>query len=142
MNLQRSVRTWEFIVLALTVVGSWLTAVASESVGYDSAIYLTAAAAGAYALARGLAKVNHDGKDWWYTTEVWICVIAAAQASLAALNETISTHTYGILVASLTAASVLANGLRKIPAVQVNPTDDPTSYPPGYTPDPGVDDGF
>lgn len=135
MNLPRTVRTYEFISLVLVVAGSWVTALASSEVGTNSAIYLTAAAAGIYALSRGLAKVNHDGKDWWRTSEIPVVLIAAASATVATLNSTIDPHAYGIIVATLTAASALANGLRKIPSVQINPTDSPTDYGPGYVPD-------
>lgn len=117
----RTLQSYEFVSLVLVVAGSWLVALASSSVGSNSAVYMTAAAAGVYALARGLAKVNHDRKDWWHTSEIPVVVIAALTATVSALHDTINTHTYGVIIATLVAAGSIANGLRKVPAVQAAP---------------------
>lgn len=128
----KTFKSWEFLFLVLATAGAWLTSLASSEVGNNSAVYITAGAAAVYALARGLAKVNHDSKDWWQTSEFWASLIGAGVAAAAALEDTISTHTFGLIMATLGAAMALANGLRKVPVVQAAPTDSPTSYDQDY----------
>lgn len=128
----KTFKSWEFVFLALATAGAWLTSLVSSEVGNNSAVYITAAAAAVYALARGLAKVNHDSKNWWQTSEFWATFIGAGVAAAAALEDTISTHWFGIIMASLGAAMAIANGLRKVPIIQAAPTDAPTAYDADY----------
>lgn len=131
---RRTLLSWEFLVLALTNVAAWLAAMAESSVGYNSAVYWTAGSVGVYALVRGLAKVNHDNADWWQQPEFILAILGAAVTSLAALQDVINTHTYGVLMAILTTLTAMGNGLRKVPVVQANADypDPPTDYPADY----------
>lgn len=131
---RRTLLSWEFLVLALTNVAAWLAAMAESSVGYNSAVYWTAGSVGVYALVRGLAKVNHDHGDWWQQSEFLLALLGAGVTSLAALQDVINAHTYGILMAILTTLTALGNGIRKVPAVQVgaDAPDPPTDYPADY----------
>lgn len=111
----------EGLILIASVAAGWLAAFAKSGVGYNTGVYVTAGAAALYALSRGLAKLNTDGRDYWNTSEFYVLVIGAATTFVAGLASTVSTHTEGILLAILGAAAMLANGLRKVPAQQVNP---------------------
>jgi hypothetical protein len=109
----------EGLIMILTVAAAWLTAAVSDGVGYNTSVRLTAAAAAFYALARALAKVNTDGRDYWHTSEFYISVLGALTVFVGGLAGTISTHTEGLLLATLAAVTAIANGVRKVPAQQV-----------------------
>lgn len=129
---RKTLLSWEFLALLLTNVAAWALTMADSGVGHNSAVYWTAGSAGLYALVRGLAKVNHDSKDWWQTPEFLLAILAAIITTVAALASTINEHTYGILMAALLGLSALGNGVRKVPIIQADPSDPPTTYPPDY----------
>lgn len=125
-------RSLEFMLVVVTNLAMWTAAVASSGVGYNSATYWTAGSAGLYALARSLAKFNTDSRPFYLTTEFWMAVAGAAVTSVSGLNSTISPHTYGLLMAALSALLAVGNGLRKAPASQIPLTDPPTAYDAAY----------
>lgn len=108
-------KSWEFILLVLTNSAAWL-ATASHDLSPHHAFIATAASAGVYALARGLAKVNSDGKPIYHTTEFYVAVLGAATAVVGDLQGHVGQHTLALLLAGLAAASAVANGLRQPPA--------------------------
>ena len=105
-------KSWEFILLVLTNAAAWLAA-AGQNVSQHDAFIFTALSAGVYALARGLAKVNSDGKPIYQTTEFWVAIIGAATAAVGDLQGHVGQHTLALVLAALAAASAIANGLRQ-----------------------------
>lgn len=114
VNIQ-TFKSLEFILLVLTNVAAWL-ATTGSTVTTHNAYLFTAASAAVYALSRGLAKVNTDGKPFYLTTEFYVAVIGAAVAFLGASQGHISDTLLKELLAALAAASAIANGLRTPPA--------------------------
>lgn len=106
-----TLRSWEFLLLVLTNVAAWL-ATTGSTVTTHNAYLFTALSAMVYALARGLAKVNSDGKPIYLCTELYVAVIGALVAFLGAMQGHISDTLLKELLAGLAAASAIANGLR------------------------------
>lgn len=115
MSLQRF-KSLEFILLVLTNLGAW-AATAADTLSTRQAVIASTLSVVAYALARGLAKFNADGKPFYFTSEFWIAVLGAAGAGLANLNGTIPDSTLKLALAGVAAATMIANGLRTPPAV-------------------------
>jgi len=109
-----TLKSWEFVVLLLTNVGAWLATTGSTVHTRDAFVY-TAVSAGAYALARGFAKFNSDGKPFWRTTEFYVVIIGGVSAAWAGFQGHISSTTFTEVGAFLTAAAAIANGLRTPP---------------------------
>lgn len=112
---KNTLKSWEFILLVLTNAAAWLAA-AGQNVSQRDAFIFTALSAGVYALARGLAKINSDGKPIYLTTEFWVAVIGAITAFVGDLQGHVGQHTLALILAALAAASAIANGLRQPPA--------------------------
>lgn len=113
MNLA-TLKSLSFLILVLTNVGLWLTTVGATVKPEDAYIY-TAFSTAAYAISRGLAKVNVDGKPWWKTTEVYVVVAGGAITLVGGFQGHISPLLMTGLVATLTAAISIAEGLRTPP---------------------------
>lgn len=113
-----TVKSWSFLLLVLTNAAAWL-ATAGSTVSPKNAVLFSAASAGAYALSRGLAKVNADGRPVYQTTEFWVAILGAATAVVGNLNGTLPDSTMKLVLAALAGLSVVANGLRQKPAEQV-----------------------
>lgn len=110
-----TLRSTEFILLALTNVAAWL-ATTGNTVSVHNAWLFSAASAGVYALARGLAKVNSDGKPIYETTEFYVSLLGAAAAIVGASQGHISDTLMKELLAGIAAATAIANGLRTPPS--------------------------
>jgi hypothetical protein len=108
-------RSTEFILLVLTNVAAWL-ATTGSTVTTHNAWMFSALSAGVYALARGLAKVNTDGKPIYLTTEFWVALLGAAAALVGASQGHISDTVMKELLAFIAAATAIANGLRTPPS--------------------------
>lgn len=114
-------RSMEFVLLVLTNVAAWLANLANVGgVSNRDAVLISAASAGLYALARGLAKVNTDGKPIYETTEFYVALLGAAAAVIAKLQGTIGATTVQELLGFIAAATAIANGLRTPPAQAVS----------------------
>jgi peptidoglycan/LPS O-acetylase OafA/YrhL len=109
----------EFVLLVLTNVAAWL-ATTGNTVTTHNAWVFSAASAGVYALARGLAKQNTDGKPWYMTSEFYVSILGAAAAVIGASQGHISDTLSKELLAAIGAAMMIANGLRTPPAEAVN----------------------
>lgn len=110
----------EGFLLVITNLAAWL-ATFGNTVSPKNAVIFSAASAGFYALARGLAKMNADTKNWWQTSEFWIGVIGALIVVVGDLNSTIGDSRAKQLIAGLTFLLMVARGLAKQPATQVTP---------------------
>lgn len=108
-------RSTEFILLVLTNVAAWLATTANDVSTHNAWVY-SAASAGIYALARGLAKINSDGKPIYLTTEFWVAVLGALAAIVGATQGHVSDHLRNELLAGIAALLAIANGLRTPPA--------------------------
>jgi hypothetical protein len=107
--------TSEFLAFALTNVAAWLATLV-DWMSPTTATWVSAASAALYALARGLAKLNSDTKDFWNTTEFWALVLGAGITFVSGLADHIGPRGEHLL------AGVLGLGLalmqfRKQPAV-------------------------
>lgn len=117
MQLNRNtLLSWEFVSFVLVSLGAWLLDWAGTFSGIE-AVYLSAAAAGVTAIARGFAKQGADVKNWWATTEFFVSVIGGGQAVLAQLGGTISGDSLARIAAALAFSLAIARGLAKNPAV-------------------------
>jgi hypothetical protein len=111
-------KSLEFLLAAVTTLGAWAAQLAGAgNVTPHDAILLTAGSAGFYALARGLAKVNSDGKPFYQTSEFYGALIGAGTAVAGNLTDEISPNTMQIIVGALAALQMVSNGLRTPPAV-------------------------
>jgi len=110
-------RSTEFVLLVLTNAAAWLATTGNTVTSHNAWVF-SAASAGVYALARGLAKVNTDGKPFYFTTEFFIAVLGAAAALVGASQGHISDTLMKELLAFIAAATAIANGLRTPPAQQ------------------------
>lgn len=116
-----TLRSMEFVLLVLTNVAAWLANLADVGgVSNHDAVLISAASAGLYALARGLAKVNTDGKPIYMTTEFYVALLGAAAAVVAKLDGTIGATTTQELLGFIGAATAIANGLRTPPVQAVS----------------------
>lgn len=113
-----TLRSWQFILLVLTNVAAWLATTGSTVTSHNAWLF-SAASAGVYALARGLAKMNADGKPFYQTTEFYVAVLGAAAALVGASQGHISDTMSKELLAFIAAATMIADGLRQPPASQV-----------------------
>jgi hypothetical protein len=114
-------RSMEFVLLVLTNAAAWLANLANVGgVSDHDAVLVSAASAGLYALARGLAKVNTDGKPIYMTTEFWIAILGAATAVIAKMDGTIGATTAQELLGFIGALTAIANGLRTPPVQAVS----------------------
>jgi hypothetical protein len=113
-----TLRSWQFLLLVLTNVAAWLATTGSTVTSHNAWVF-SAASAGVYALARGLAKVNTDGKPFYFTTEFYVAVLGAAAALVGASQGHISDTLMKELLAGIGAATLIAEGLRQPPAGQV-----------------------
>lgn len=111
-----TLRSLPFIILVLGNVGMWLASTGQTYSGRDAVIF-SAVSAAAYALARGLAKINSDGRPFWQTTEFYVALIGAAIALVGGLHGTISGRLSTELLVMLAALAKIADGLR-VPTVQ------------------------
>jgi hypothetical protein len=119
-------RSMEFVLLVLTNVAAWLANLANVGgVSNHDAVLISAASAGLYALARGLAKVNTDGKPIYETTEFYVAILGAVAAVVAKMDGTIGTTLAQELLGFIGAATAIANGLRTPPALAVAPKVEP-----------------
>jgi 3-mercaptopyruvate sulfurtransferase SseA len=109
-----------FILLVLTNVAAFL-ATTGNTVTLRNAWIFSALSAGVYALARGLAKWNSDGKPFYATTEFWVAVLGAAAAIVGAASGHIPDSVMKELLAFIAAATVIAEGLRTPPAKALGP---------------------
>jgi hypothetical protein len=108
-------------LLVLTNAAAWLANLANVGgVSDHDAVLVSAASAGLYALARGLAKVNTDGKPIYMTTEFWIAILGAATAVIAKMDGTIGATTAQELLGFIGALTAIANGLRTPPVQAVS----------------------
>lgn len=107
----------EFLLVVLGNVANFLAVVAGSYSG-TTAAYLTAASVAGYAIIRGAAKLNSDLKDYWKTTEFWLAILGSIPAAVEAFRSLIPGHTYGVVQAAILLALGIAQGLRKVPAVQ------------------------
>lgn len=113
-------KSLEFWLAVLTAGGAWLAQLAdSQRVSAHDAILATAFSAGFYALARGLAKHNADGKPWLFTSEFWGSVIGAATVVVGKLDGSISANLMQELILGLSALTMISNALRTPPAQAV-----------------------
>ena len=111
-------KSLEFILAMVTTLGAWAAQLAGAgNVTPHDAILLTAASAGFYALARGLAKVNADGKPFYQTSEFYGALIGAGVAVAGQLDGEISANTMQLIVGGLAGLQMLSNALRTPPAV-------------------------
>lgn len=130
MKLNRSTfASLEFLLLVLANIANWVAVAADQYAGSYGA-YLTAGSVALYAVVRGLAKVNSDGKNYWQTTEFWAAIAGSAPAVVEAFRSNISPHTFALIQAGVVAALGVAQGLRKDPVVQAGdpagpPIEDP-----------------
>lgn len=116
-----TLRSMEFVLLVLTNVAAWLANVADVGgVSDHDAVLVSAASAGLYALARGLAKVNTDGKPIYMTTEFYVALLGAAAAVIARTQDTLGPTTTQELLGFIAAATAIANGLRTPPVQAVS----------------------
>lgn len=116
-----TLRSWEFVLLVLTNAAAWLANLADTGgVSDHDAVLVSAASAGLYALARGLAKRDYDGKPFYMTTEFYVAVLGAATAVVAKLEGTIGATTVQELLGFIAALTAVANGLRTPPAQAVS----------------------
>lgn len=116
-----TLRSWEFVLLVLTNAAAWLANLADTGgVSDHDAVLISAASAGLYALARGFAKVNSDGKPIYMTTEFYVAILGAATAVVAKLDGTIGATTAQELLGFIGALTAVANGLRTPPAQAVS----------------------
>jgi hypothetical protein len=113
-----TLRSWQFLLLVLTNVAAWLATTGSTVTSHNAWVF-SAASAGVYALARGLSKVNSDGKPFYFTTEFYVAVLGAAAALVGASQGHISDTLMKELLAFIAAAQMIADGLRQPPAGQV-----------------------
>jgi hypothetical protein len=113
-----TLKSWEFIGLVLTNVASWLNVVSGNTLNTHQAVLISALSAAAYALARGFAKLNTDGKPFYQTTEFYVAVCGALTAFIGGLKGDISPGLMAELLAAVSAASAIANGLRTPPAAR------------------------
>ena len=113
-------KSLEFWIAIAGVIAAWLAQAASSgAVSTHDAILATAASAGFYSLARGLAKLNTDGKAVIFTSEFWGAVIAAATVVVGKLEGDISPNLMQELLLGLGGLAMLANALRTPPAKAV-----------------------
>lgn len=110
-----TLRSTEFIVLLLTNVAAWL-ATLGNTVTLHNAWLFSAASAAIYTLARGLAKINSDGKPIYFTTEFWVSILGAAAALVGASQGHISDTLMKELLAGIGFLLMIANSLRTPPA--------------------------
>ena len=110
-----TLKSWTFILLVLTNVAAWL-ATTGNTVTTHNAWVFSAASAGVYALARGLAKLNADGKPFYQTTEFYVSILGAAAAVVGASQGHIGDTLSKELLAFIAAATAIAEGLRQPPA--------------------------
>lgn len=116
---RESFKSLEFYASIITVLATWATSlVDSGTLGTHTAIYVTAAVATAYAVTRGLAKINVDTKNYWETTEFWGVVLAGATETLGAWQGLINVTAFKYLSGLLVLALMLNQGLRKQPLIQ------------------------
>jgi hypothetical protein len=110
-------KSLEFILALLTTLGAWAAQLAGAgNVTPHDAILLTAASAGFYSLARGLAKVNADGKPFYMTSEFYGAIIGAGTAVAGQLDGAISPNVMQIILGALAVLAMVSNGLRTPPA--------------------------
>ncbi len=131
----RTLKTLEFLLLVLGYVGPWL-ATLTTSLDTRYAVYGNVLVTAIYALTRGLAKINTDGKNYWQTTEFYATVIGSVVTGAALLQDVLSTNQWATLQLILGLAMQLANGLRKQPEVEAGPS----ARSVGYEVDDFVDD--
>lgn len=111
-------KSLEFILAVLTTLGAWAAQLAGAgNVTAHDAILLTAASAGFYALARGLAKVNTDAKPFYMTSEFYAALIGAGTAVAGQLDGAIGANTMQLILGGLAVLQMVSNGLRTPPAV-------------------------
>ena len=110
-----TLKSWTFVLLVLTNVAAWLATMGSTVTTHNAWVF-SAASAGVYALARGLAKVNADGKPFYKTTEFYVSILGAAAAVVAAAQGHIGGTMEKELLAFIAAASAIAEGIRQPPA--------------------------
>jgi len=111
-------KSLEFILALLTTLGAWTAELAGAGgVTPHDAILATAASAGFYALARGLAKVNADHKPFYMTSEFYAALIGAAAAVAGKLDGEVSANTMQVILAALAGLQAVSNGLRTPPSV-------------------------
>lgn len=113
----KTFKTLEFYAVVLAAIIPWLANAALDSVDAQEALTWNVLAAAAYALSRGIAKVNTDVKDFWLTSEFWVAVIGSAAAGIGVLNDTLGGTRWAQLQGLLLAAISIANGIRKDPMV-------------------------
>lgn len=113
----KTFKSLEFITLVLGVIGPWLVNAASDAINTKEALTYNAIAAAVYALARGLAKMNSDTKDYWATSEFYVAILGSAAAAVGVLSDNLSGTRWSQLQGLILAAAAIANGLRKEPLV-------------------------
>lgn len=111
-------KTWPFVATVLSAIAVWLTTTGSTVSQHDAYIY-TGLAAGFYALSRGFAKWNTDGKPFYMTTEFYLILIGAAVETLGFFKGHMSAITWTELSAFLAFATAIAEGLRTPPPAGV-----------------------
>lgn len=109
-----------FILLVLTNLGAFLLTI-GQTVSLHNAWIFSALSAGVYAVARGLSKWNSDGKPFYATTEFWIAILGGVAAVIGAASGHIPDATMKELLAFVTFAELIAEGLRTPPAKAVGP---------------------
>ncbi len=120
-----TLRSWEFVMLVITNAAAWLADLANTGgVSDHDAVLISAASAGLYALARGFAKVNTDGKPIYMTTEFYVAILGAATAVVGKMEGTIGATTAQELLGFIGALTAIANGLRTPPALAVSDDGD------------------
>lgn len=112
-------KSLEFVLLVLTNIAIYANVVAGNTLDHRAAIIASSISVGAYALVRGLAKFNADGKPFYQTSEFWLAVIAAAGVVVSNLQGEIGAQLMSYIVGGLALLTAIANGLRTPPAKAV-----------------------
>jgi uncharacterized membrane protein len=107
-------KTWPFVATVLAALGFWLTTTGNSVSQHDAYIF-TGLAAGAYALSRGLAKWNSDGKPFYKSSEFWIIILGAVVTTFGFFKGHMSALTWTEISGFLTFATAVAEGLRTPP---------------------------
>jgi hypothetical protein len=106
--------TWAALFLA------GILASASDNLGNNTALWFIAGSGGLYALARGLAKLNRDDKNFWETSEFYVLLISVVAVIVVDAGTAIDNDTRNKILGWLGTAAMIARGLAKRPEVQAH----------------------
>lgn len=106
------IRTTEFWITLFATAGLFLAGV-TNTVSPIYTIYLTTAAAVAYAASRAVQKYGSDLNKGYQTTEFWIGLISAGLVALQTVQDNLPNHTAAIAITVITAALTALRGFSK-----------------------------